>query len=184
MIDFVGQEGPVSKSRLIALDLLVLTLQLLVFAAFVERQNLKAFTMTHGAASNTESNPQTQDHDSEERGILRSDPSISEGIELQPLHSSSGRTGGEEDGERDELLSQPPRHNVHDSANHPLDVFYTGEHAITDLHVLNSIRSHWRLSDVSGSSDSGPSAAATAASLASRGLGVRMRIGGRELGSS
>lgn len=190
LIDFVGQEGPISKSRLLGLDLLTLALQLLVLTAFVERQNLKT-SMTApgdssdaGAATDADTNPQAQDHDSEERGILRSDPSIFEDIELQPLHSSAGRTGGEEDGERDELLSESQGLNSQDSTTHPLDAFYTGEHAITDLHILYAVRTQRQLSMFNTGSDTGPSAASTAASLASNRFGIRMRFGGSGLRST
>lgn len=190
LIDFVGQEGPISKSRLFLLDILTLALQLLVLTAFVERQNLRTSMTNSGASSDAETaivdetSLQGQDHDSEERGVLRSDPSTSEDIELQPLHPSAGRTGGEEDGERDELLLESPGLNSQNSITHPLDAFYTGEHAVTDLHLLNAVRTQRQLSIFNTGSDSGPSAAATAASLASNRFGIRMRIGGSGLGSA
>ncbi len=190
LIDFVGQEGPISKARLIFLDFLTLALQLLVLAAFLERQNLRTpmtspgATSTTAAAANTESTSEGQDHDSEERGLLRSDSNHLEDIELQPLTSSAGRTGGDEDGERDELLSESQHLDVQNSINHPLDAFYTGEHVITDLHILDSIRNQWWQPGGSSSGDSSSSTAAMAASLAGSRLGVRLRIGGRELGSS
>lgn len=190
LIDFVGQEGPISKSRLLFLDFLTLTLQMLVLTAFIERQSLKS-SMTGPTASrdtatgtDADTSAQGQDHDSEERGILRSDPSAFEEIELQPLHSSAGRTGGEEDGERDELLSEPQGVDLQDSTTHPLDAFYTGEHAVTNLDILNAVRTQRQLSIFSTGSDAGPSAAATAASLASNRFGIRMRIGGSGLGSA
>ncbi|KAI9879685.1 MAG: hypothetical protein M1830_007631 [Pleopsidium flavum] len=190
LIDFVGQEGPISKTRLIFLDFLTLALQLLVFAAFLERQNMRIpitsseATSTAAAAATAESTSEGQDLDSEERGILRPDPNTFDDIELQPLTSSAGRTGGDEDGERAELLSEPQPLDVQDSINRPLDAFYTGEHVITDLHILDSIRSQWWQSGASTSGDSSSSTAAMAASLAGSRLGVRFRIGGRELGSS
>ncbi len=189
LIDFVGQEGPISKSRLVVLDLLTLALQLLVLAAFLERQKLRTPTTSAegstGAttAGTTEAGLQGQDHDSEERGVLRPDPGSSEDIELQPLHSSAGRTGGEEDGERDELLSESQQLGVQDSSNHPLDAFYTGEHISTELHILDSIRSQGWLTGEGGVEGSSSSTAATAASFASSRLGIRMRFGGNGLGS-
>ena len=190
LIDFVGQEGPITKSRLLFLDILTLALQLLVLTAFLERQNLRTSMTESGAPSDTaaatdaEATPYGQDHDSEERGVLRSDAGAFEDIELQPLHSSDGRTGGEEDGERDELLSEPQGLNSQDSTTHPLDLFYIAEHTVTDLHILNAVRTQRQLSIFNTGNDSGPSAAATAASLASNRFGIRMRIGGSGLGSA
>ncbi len=190
MIDFVGQEGPISKSRLFVFDLLTLALQLLVLTAFLERQKLKT-SMTAsgdlsdtGAAVDADASLQGQDHDAEERGVLRSDADTFEDIELQPLHSSAGRTGGEEDGERDELLSEAQGLHSRESTTHPLDIFYTGEHNGTNLNILNAIRTQRQLSMFNTGSDSGPSTAATAASLASNRFGIRIRIGGSGLGSA
>lgn len=189
LIDFVGQEGPISKTRLVFLDFLTLALQLLMLAAFLERQKQKAPasspepTSTTGPGENAGS-AEGQDHDLEERGILGSDPTTSEDIELQPLTTSVVRTGGDEDGERDELLSESQHHDVQDSTNHPLDAFYTGEQIVADLHILDSIRGQWWQSGGTSTSDSSSSTAAMAASLAGRRLGVRLRIGGREFGSS
>ena len=107
LIDFVGQKGPISKARLLFLDLLALALQLAVVTAFLARQSIKSFMPDPGApsdaaeGSDAEATSEWQDHDSEERGVLRPDPGIFEEIELQTLHPSAGRTGGEEDGERD-----------------------------------------------------------------------------------
>jgi hypothetical protein len=190
LIDFVGQEGPISKSRLFVFDLLTLALQLLVLTAFLERQKLKT-SMTAsgdlsdtGAAVDADASLQGQDHDAEERGVLRSDADTFEDIELQPLHSSVGRTGGEEDGERDELLSEAQGLHSRESTTHPLDIFYTGEHNGTNLNILNAIRTQRQLSMFNTGSDSGPSTAATAASLASNRFGIRIRIGGSGLGSA
>jgi hypothetical protein len=152
-IDFVGEKGPISKIKLVAFDLLTLLLQLMMLAVLIEWQNLKstssAPTTTTGAAAPTGT---TQDHDSEERGVHRVDRPLSvvppvggasEDIELQPLRrSTTGRTGGEEDGERDELLAEPS--DVRSSPNaHPLDSFYTGGVVVADLHLVETIQNSW-----------------------------------------
>lgn len=128
-MDFVGQESPVSKIRLLSLDLLTLGLQLIILAVILERRNLDPEPSTPNTSP-------TQDHDSEERGIFRSPPSPS-AIELQPL--TRGRTGADEDRERNEL--SPDRPSTFDE--HPLDPFHSGQHIIAHVDLPNMIRTQW-----------------------------------------
>lgn len=144
LMDFVGQESPVSKIRLLLLDILTLGLQLVILAVVLERRKLSPTSSATDTAIPS-SQSQAQDHDSEERGMLR--PRISaEDIELQTF--SSGRTGADEDRERNEL-SSPSSSRFQDGGTlaavdeHPLDPFYSGQHIIADLRVLDTIRAQW-----------------------------------------
>jgi hypothetical protein len=107
IIDFVGQKAPTSRLGLLLLDCLVLMLQCVMCAVWLEKDRLKKIEVTlrsvaAGGVPKTNANtpaPQvasvtagdaasTQDLDAEERGVLRDDPlgeDDSRDIELQPL---------------------------------------------------------------------------------------------------
>ncbi|KAL9136387.1 MAG: hypothetical protein Q9175_002404 [Cornicularia normoerica] len=169
LIDFVGQESPVSRWTLLVLDALVLALQILVLAVTLERRKL---AIEDGDVLVEEVEEARQDHDSEERGMLRRDDTVQSDIELQDMrHTSSGRTGGDEDRERDELLeceeSTVPRDQ------HPLDPFLTGQAVIVNVRVIDTIRSQWHfIADTSGEATA--SGAAAVAAVAGRTLSYRL----------
>lgn len=170
LIDFVGQESPVSRWRLFFLDALVLALQLLILAVTLERKKL-AVENGDDLVEEVEAESR-QDHDFEERGMLRGNDIVQDDIELQDLrHSSSGRTGGDEDRERDELLgsdeSTEPRYQ------HPLDPFLTGQAVIVSVHVMDTIRSQWHFT-AETSGEATASGAAAVAAVAGRTLSYRL----------
>lgn len=168
LIDFVGQESPVSKWKLLVLDTLVLALQVLILAVTLERKKL---AVQNGDVLVEEVEEARQDHDSEERGMLRRDDTVQDGIELQNIrHTSSGRTGGDEDRERDELLESDESTEPRDQ--HPLDPFITGQAVIANVRVIDTIRSQWLTADTSGESTA--SGAAAVAAVAGRTLGYRL----------
>jgi hypothetical protein len=153
LIDFVGQESPVSRIRLISLDILTCTLQLIVLAIVLERRKIATSSISPSGADEPLPSPSTsrgQDHDSEERGILRPSVSSTEDIELQPL--SSGRTGADEDRERNELLphASSPRSPIDEDPGvtavdeHPLDRFHTGQLFLADMYLLDVVRTQWQ----------------------------------------
>ncbi|KAI9836175.1 MAG: hypothetical protein M1837_003439 [Sclerophora amabilis] len=154
LTDFVGTKGPTSKVFLVLLDILILVLQLCMLAVHVDRQGLKA-TLTSGPSSNR----QTQDMasstlqtlDAEEQGVAATEPMTSEDIELQTLrsrpsnfHPDEVRTTLQDDQQREEddhdvLFAENPQ-------DHALNVFFTGEVIIADLHILRTIRNQWQSS--------------------------------------
>lgn len=92
MIDFIGQEGPTSKWKLVGLDTCILLLQLAMVSVHVKKRESKKIVAqmageseTRGTATeegqgqpaeqNTASN---QDADSEERGVLRRTDTMSD----------------------------------------------------------------------------------------------------------
>ncbi|POS75438.1 hypothetical protein DHEL01_v206161 [Diaporthe helianthi] len=108
IIDFVGQKAPTSRLGLLLLDCLVLMLQCVMCAVWLEKDRLKKIEVTLRSVAaggvpkrngNTTTTPQvasgttgdaasTQDLDAEERGVLIDDPlgeDDSRDIELQPL---------------------------------------------------------------------------------------------------
>ncbi|KAI9680008.1 MAG: hypothetical protein M1817_005023 [Caeruleum heppii] len=214
LIDFVGYKGPTSRWHLLALDLLVCGLQMVMLCVHTERQDLKPSpSMAIGMSRQDDSiadDATHQDLDAEERGFHRLEPhaiatrirtanlsSTAEGIELQPLSpsrharpsrrdASTGRTGAEEDDERDQLLSEELEADDSHAA-HPLDVYHSGSALITEVHVLRTIRRHWRAYEdrprtTSSTSSStvgalAGSSAVVAANWAGRRFGVRVAAG-------
>lgn len=169
LIDFVGQKSPVSRWRLLVLDASVLALQVLILAVTLERKKL---AVENGEDLVEGVEEARQDHDSEERGMLRRDNPVPGDIELQNMrHTSFGRTGGDEDRERDELLESDESTGPRDQ--HPLDPFLTGQAVIINVHVIDTIRSQWHFSaDTSGEATA--SGAAAVAAVAGRTLSYRL----------
>lgn len=169
LIDFVGQESPVSRGRLLFLDVMVLALQILVLAVTLERTKL---TIKHSEVMIEEVDEARQDHDSEERGMLRRDVTGQDEIELQEMrHTSSGRTGADEDRERDELIQ--PDGNNEPQHQHALDHFLSGQAVIINVRVIDTIRSQWYFTaDTSGEATA--SGAAAVAVVAGRTLSLRL----------
>lgn len=173
MMDFVGQESPVSRFRLFWLDLITLALQVLMLAVTIEKQKTTGVHTASEAVGPGDATRQ-QDHDLEERGVLRSHPNITDDIEMQELqHTSEGRTGGaEEDGERGDLLAVDGTVESHDV--HPLDSFYTGEHIVANLHILDAIREQWHTKSVSAAPDASGTTTTTEVRTAGNFFGNRV----------
>ncbi|KAI4260419.1 MAG: hypothetical protein LQ352_000281 [Teloschistes flavicans] len=179
LIDFVGQKSPVSRVRLVACDLVVLALQLVLLSVTCDRRKLDDGNYAP-ANSNRVRATASQDHDSEERGIRRSEEA--DGIELRPLRPlPEGQTGGEENGQRDELMGTS--HSA--VGEHPGDVFFRGQYVVTHVDVVGTVKGQWTQSYAAAtrSSGSGSMGAAAAAELARHRLGFQLRIRGREVES-
>jgi len=153
LIDFVGELGPISKIKLVLLDVLTIVLQFVILAIVLEREGLKkdmVGSLGGSAATTTleETGLAGQDHDAEEQGVHRSalaGMQDSEEFELQPLRSA-GTGGGNypEDQESEGAfgpVSSLPRPS---RSEHPLDTFNSGQHVIANLHVIETIRTSYR----------------------------------------
>lgn len=121
LIDFVGVQGPVSKLRTAALDMLVLALQMMLVGVAREKAGLQGI-----GGGGTEAQVVTaQDLEAEERGELRGQ----EGLEMEM--------------EMEELLHVQERddcENAHTGIaarepEHPLDPFYSAQRVIVNLHL-------------------------------------------------
>ncbi|TVY71278.1 DSC E3 ubiquitin ligase complex subunit, partial [Lachnellula suecica] len=150
IVDLIGQKGPTSKIHLVLLDLLVLALQCFMLAVHIERERLsavlKAFVSPVQAADQPRAEVQTsQDHDAEERGVMRDEVTADGDIELQPLPSTSTTTATalptEHEEDRARLLAEtsPPEESEEDA----LDKFWMGTAIVADFHVLQNIRTQW-----------------------------------------
>lgn len=154
IIDLIGQKGPTSKFRLVVLDLVIIVLQCFMLAVHVERERLSAITAAFanpvtapaaGVAVGTEPRAEvvtTQDHDAEERGVVREGETTNGDIELRPLetrhHGPSAVDGHDVEElseERERLLAEPaPRPEDVDNA---LDIFWRGNAVVGEFHVLH-----------------------------------------------
>ena len=140
-IDFIGQKGPSSKVHLLVLDLVVLALQLTHLAADITRQRLRKMDTAAAASS-------SQDLDSEERGIRRSDEV--QDIEMQDLNSSGAAAipanSIEDDeagsSERDTLLSSSSSAvtAVRTDDQHIADAFNSGQIVLADLDIARTVK--------------------------------------------
>lgn len=169
LIDFVGQQSPVLRIRLVALDLLTLTLQLVMLAVTVEKQKMQGKPLDGNSVNPTTSIGERtpQDHDAEEQGILRSEAHFGEDMELQNLSpSSQGRTGENEDRRRDGSFDRDGSNEAHDA--HPIDAFHTGDYMVADLHIIDTIRTQWKTKGPTVDAASTSSGMQTAATLAGR----------------
>ena len=187
LIDFVGVLGPVGKWKLVGVDLLVCVLQCCILAVFLERAAMRGEGLV--ARSGNVTGPVGdavpifgQDHDSEERGMLRTDPNLTGDIELQTLGPSNSNNISDAE-ERNELPAEASPSTPHDSKDHPLDTYNTGEHVVVSLHILDTLRRQWsqygNVAAEASTSSTTSSQAAMAAAVAGRRFGFRLRVGNR-----
>ena len=172
VIDFVGQASPVAKWRLLGMDSVLFVLQLLILGAALEKRRTHVEKSDTGGDLHAFSH-RRQDHDSEERGVLRQSPS---NIELQNLQCNASKpTDVYENKDPEGLSLLESGHRQADQ--HPLDSFYSGEHIIANLQVVEIIRTCW-YSRLSGSefhasdSDVQTATAAVASRTLNFGLGA------------
>jgi hypothetical protein len=157
ILDFIGQKGPTSKFHLVALDLLILSLQCFMLTVHVEQERLKLVlsdTATVNITPPTAAVIAAQTLDEEERGVLRNVVTASGDIEMHSMlhthtqtHSQTdtqGRRDDEENEEREHLLSEADPRADGEAEDGPLDVFYSGNVVVADFHVLHTLRSQWR----------------------------------------
>lgn len=191
-IDFIGQKAPVSVGRLLALDLLIVGVDLVMLGLVVER--VKTVEKARGGrgsgsgrggdeeSSSSDGEETRQDHDSEERGVLRQNNSraaSADGIELDEFenthtpastHNNTPNNDNEHTTLLDNLDNEPTTINHTTRTIHPLDSFASGETMLMDLGLLDIIRDQWRYtpSTSSSSSSSPPSRATTTPSNTTR----------------
>ncbi|APA06911.1 hypothetical protein SS1G_04437 [Sclerotinia sclerotiorum 1980 UF-70] len=175
IIDLIGQKGPSSRLKLAVFDLLVLTLQSVLFAIHLDREKLDKFLTVYGQKT-TEAQipPSTQDYDAEERGVLRDSVAGLGDIEMQPLNSAGGASRphgqeyipeADEEDEREELLAEPVNTESDDA---PLDIFWSGTAVIGEFSVLDTLRSQLAVSGTASGSLRTNGLSANVAELTSR----------------
>ena len=172
-IDFIGQKAPVPLIRLLSLDLLITFIDFIMLGLVLERVKTVELTKSDTTASPSPSTSATQDHDSEERGVLRQDDddrqrttsSSSEqetnnDIDLdEPSRNAYTHTQNGNTDEHTELLADPTEtehgnRSNHTKPLHPLDVFSSGQFMLMDVGLLDIIRDQWQYRPASSSSSS------------------------------
>jgi hypothetical protein len=147
IIDFIGQKGPTSKLHLIVMDLLVTALQCFMLAVHVEETRLKEVLAAPESSilPNTISNL-SQDHDAEERGVIRDGGTNSEDIEMQEPPRSNRESEAQaslNNDERAQLLLDAAIRTDEEALNGPLDLYYSGNVIVGEFHILHTLRSQW-----------------------------------------
>ena len=157
IVDLIGQKGPTSKVHLVLLDLLILGLQCFMLAVHVEKERLsklQAAYLSPGTAVTAPTTDQSraavvtsQDHDAEERGMMRDGDTNNEDIELQPMAPRSNgpsavqAEGQERNEERERLLAEPPPRTQDEDSS--LDTFWSGTAIVADFHILHNLKRQW-----------------------------------------
>jgi len=145
IIDLIGQKGPTSKIHLLLLDIVVVILQSVMVAVTLEWERLgdvlkESLNPTTGDRPRVEV-AVSQDHDAEERGIMRDSATATGDIEMQTLNPGpSQNQDAEANEERERLLAEPPSRENSEDEN-PLDIFWAGTANLADFYVLDALRS-------------------------------------------
>ncbi|KAF3905526.1 hypothetical protein AA313_de0202296 [Arthrobotrys entomopaga] len=154
VIDFVGQEGPISRFRLMFLDFIILALQLVMLTVKVSKQDLLDNSGPNRVIP-------AQDIDSEERGV-----NAAAVEEADTDDNSDFGTSNNDDTDNEGLRRRRSAADVNT---------YSGEIIIADLRVVETVRSQWN-SNSSNNNQIGQSAsAAVAANLANARLRMLFR---------
>lgn len=153
IIDFVGQKAPTSRLGLLLLDLVILAIQCFMLAVHAERQRLRKIVLplraTQGSSAETSVAPAaetatvpaapSQDHDSEERGVLRNESATvdeTNDVELRQLDGQGSQVAAEEDGESSRLIAESSRRRLPEL----MDTLRSGNAILNDFHVIQAIR--------------------------------------------
>ncbi|KAK3311260.1 uncharacterized protein B0T15DRAFT_68071 [Chaetomium strumarium] len=136
IIDFVGQKPPTTKLAFLFLDLVILGAQCLMLAVHQERERLKKIVVpslrtlhfSGGQTGQAVTQESTQDHDAEERGVLRD-----ENVEV---HSAQDAERNPTDGERtgDTYSSAVANADM-------VDILRSGNAVLSNFHVIHAVRS-------------------------------------------
>ncbi|KAJ6178506.1 hypothetical protein N7519_008967 [Penicillium mononematosum] len=194
-IDFVGQ-APVSVYRLLLFDLLIFLIDFIMLGLIIERvktngtpapsptspnPNPATNTSTEAAPDTEESQP--QDHDAEERGVLRQeddDETMSPARRSSDAPHSSG-IDEEVEEERTTLLADPADAESGSAARgeHPMDTFAAGEAIILNMSFLGTIRDQWRHSNATARPTSGFVPSPETATFLRQRFGLQVGTNGR-----
>ncbi|KGO57605.1 hypothetical protein PEX2_020490 [Penicillium expansum] len=126
---------------------------------------------------------QPQDHDAEERGVLRqedSDETVSPAQYSSDSHHSSG-IDEEVEEERTTLLADPADTESGSGARgeHPMDTFAAGEAVILSMSFLGTIRDQWRQSNSAARPTSGFVPSPETATFLRQRFGLQVGTNGR-----
>lgn len=156
-IDFIGQK-PAPVLWLLSFDMLIFLVDFVMLALVIERVKMTlsmsglspADTSNANTSTDTNTAPSEdgQDHDAEERGLIRGTEDVEDGLTLNPDLNTSSAANVDEDvnDERSHLLADPGDGGV-GRDGHPLDSFASGQAVIVDMSLWHTIRDQWQYSN-------------------------------------
>lgn len=163
-IDFIGQK-PVPVLRLLLFDLLILLVDFVMLALIIERVKTAGTKPTPSNTTDTEPGTSTstepaseQDHDAEERGVVREtettspsdtpDASPDASPDPSPVASPVAEIDEDVNNERTTLLADPGESSSAQTSRggHPLDSYSSGQATILEMGFFSTIRDQWKYS--------------------------------------
>ncbi|KAJ5372279.1 hypothetical protein N7517_004285 [Penicillium concentricum] len=194
-IDFIGQ-APVSVYQLLSFDLLILLIDLIMLGLIIERVKTNGTPTPAPTTSNTDASTiattdatpdaeesQPQDHDAEERGILREDDGVETMARAHDGSDSPHSSGVDEEveEERTTLLADPADAESGSGARgeHPMDTFAAGEAVIVNVSFLGTILDQWRHSNAQARPTSGFVPSPETATFLRQRFGLQVGTNGR-----
>lgn len=129
ILDFIGQKGPTSLSHLLLLDTIILAVQLVAMAAAMENQALDKAKKAASTLENVE--PNTQDHDAEERGEVRGASAMLDSAEQDEEEDTTGLQGL---AQRKDTLADPFAVS---------DVIASGQAVVADFYIADTMRKQY-----------------------------------------
>ncbi|KAI2784769.1 DUF1746-domain-containing protein [Daldinia loculata] len=147
LFDFVGQKAPSSKFSLLLLDLLILGLQCFMLTVNIEKERVRKVVRPRRQIdrpeTTTEETTTGQDHDAEERGVLRDAPMVDEtnDIEMQSLGGRNANGNERNADERVGLLRQAttPVGDLEGLA----DTLRSGNAVLANFNIRRSLWTAW-----------------------------------------
>jgi hypothetical protein len=149
-IDFIGQK-PAPVFRLLSFDLLIFLVDFVMLALIIERVKTAGTTPTTTATNpesetSTEPASEQQDHDAEERGVIRETEITSP--DDMPSASPVAEIDEDVNHERTTLLADPGENSSAQTprGGHPLDSYSSGQAVILEMGFFSTIREQWKYS--------------------------------------
>lgn len=156
-IDFVGQQ-PAPVFRLLSFDILIFVVDFIMLALIVERVKTAGPTQpsplnttqttTDTSTGSVQPGSDQQDHDAEERGVMRDTENSADPHTLTAGVSPIADIDEDVNDERTTLLADPGESSSGRTprGGHPLDFVSTGQTVIMEMNFLDTIRDQWRYS--------------------------------------
>lgn len=148
LFDFVGQKAPTSKLSLLLLDVMVFALQCFMLTVNMEKERIRKVVKPRRLLDSQEDTTRvtaatTQDHDAEERGVLRDAPVVDEthDIEMQSLGRENVSIDQDSIEERTGLLRRTttPTGDLEGLA----DTLRSGNAVLANFRVRQALRTAW-----------------------------------------
>ncbi|XXG94626.1 hypothetical protein Hte_000883 [Hypoxylon texense] len=148
LFDFVGQKAPTSKLSLLLLDVMVFALQCFMLTVNMEKERIRKVVKPRRLLDSPEDTTgvvaaTTQDHDAEERGVLRDAPVVDETHDIEMQSLGRGNVSSDQDSieERTGLLRRTatPTGDLEGLA----DTLRSGNAVLANFRVRQALRTAW-----------------------------------------